>query len=129
MPTIEVPLRQYTEIKPLRTNKRFIGYADRLVEITAEMKRLKGEADELRLELFDLIKPALGPGEKSIAFNGYSLSPIQAKPKQSLDKKKLLSYITVDKLKKCYKLGATPRPTVSVRPIGESGEDGDEGEE
>lgn len=120
MPTIEIPIRDVSEVVGLRKNRQFQADARELIRLTDEIKRLNDRAAELRLGCYDHITRALnGSEEKSVGFDGYRLSAFQGEGRRTLDKAKLLKVIPAAKLAKCYTVGEKPRPTVSVSKVKE----------
>lgn len=131
MPSIEVPLRDVSEVRGLRKNKEWLGKASQLVEKVSQSKEIEIEIRDLKEEIIDPMAEALtsaGLGEVSVKITDeddqdWRLSRVAAEHgRKTLNKDKLLKYITklggtVAGLEKCYDEGAVPAPYIQVSKI------------
>lgn len=120
MPKTEIPLKQWDEIRKLERDEEFQMAAEALVELTDDVKKKSDRIAELRLELYDKLVAALPEGEHSVQYGDHRLTASQGSPRKTLDKQKLMKYISAAKLEKCYTAGDPPRPTVVVTRVEET---------
>lgn len=137
MPTVKVPIPDYTEIRELK--KAAVRKKLELrVALYEQQKEVAGKLDELNFELYGELQSALPEGVKSVAFEGYQITAMQGSARRSFSVKKLLEQlfkcphckkdvtVPVKTTEKSYVVGAIPKPTVSVRALrGDGGSDGD----
>lgn len=115
MPTIEVPMRELSQVKRLRTDDEFIQKSKRLVKLCEEVKEKEEEIGELKPNVLETLQSVLRPDEKSIRVGDHRLTVITPeKGRKYLDTKKLLKFMTARQLEKCYSEGEAGQPYLQV---------------
>lgn len=133
MPTVQVPLTNYAEFKDLKkaSMKRKL---QKRVELYEQHKKVAAELDELNYELFFDLHAILPADVKSVEYDGYQISQIERSASSRLNMPKLLNQVwpcphcdtdivlPARVVEDSKELGNVPKPTISVRKIGEDGE-------
>ena len=114
MPKVEIPMRKVAQVKGLAKDGEFLAEAKELIKLVEDVKKKSDRIAELRLSVYEKMVRSLGENEKSVQMGTHRMTAYQGEPSNKLDKKKLLKYITADKLQRCYTKGDPPRPTVQV---------------
>lgn len=133
MPNVFVPTPKAEEFKELKS-KKIRAMLDERIALYQQQKRIEARLDELNFSLFGELRSTLPDDVKSIEYEGHTISAYQSKPQTQLDQNKLLKKtfkcghckkdmtLPARVLESCKKLGKIPKPTVSVRVVGEGGE-------
>jgi hypothetical protein len=74
MPTIQVPLKSWTEIQALKKSKRFKKLSDEALALAVVEKIVKARRSEISLELYDFLEDTIPDGAKSIDYDHAELN-------------------------------------------------------
>ena len=139
MPVKFEPLHKAEEYKELKTPKMKKLLAERIA-IYQQQKRIAARLEELNFELFLEGRSALPDDVKSVEFEGHVISMYQGDARLNLNQKELMTKefgcphpccvkakkkvtLPAKVLEACKHPGKTPKPTVSVRKVGEKEEE------
>lgn len=129
-----VPTPKAEEFKELKS-KKTRAMLDERIALYQQQKRIALRLDALNFELFGELQSVLPENVKSIEYEGHTISAYQSKPQFRLDQNKLLKKtfkcghckesltLPAKVLEACKKQGKVPKPTVSVRVVGEKDEE------
>lgn len=128
-----VPIPSWEQFRGVVKLKKIL---ERRVELYTDGKEIEKQLKEINEPLYGKLREALPEETKSFDFNGYQIAPYQGSPRRSFKREILLGKmikcahcgekmtIPVKVLDSAYEMGSLPKPTVSVKKIGEH--DGDD---
>jgi len=141
MPTVTTPLRPYTDFPELKRKRERLLLAER-VKLYQAKKDIDKRLETLNFELFGELRSVLPEGVKSVEFEGYQVTTLSYEPRRTFDPKRAVTKTFPCPCSKCkgkekitlpakvlegfYKVGAQPKPSVSVTKLKERGGAGDD---
>jgi len=145
MPTVTTPLRPYTDFPELKRKRERLLLAER-VQLYQAKKDIDKRLETLNFELFGELRSVLPEGVKSVEFEGFQVTTLSYEPRRTFDPKRAVTKTFSCPCSKCkgkekitlpakvlegfYKVGAQPKPSVSVTKLKERDDAGDdEGDE
>lgn len=89
MPTITVPLTDWSDTD-LRKSKKFKSIANELIALKQQSDLIEARQSELRREMYPVLDGGLDSATKSVAYEGYRLTKIDAGQSTRFSKDKLM---------------------------------------